>query len=69
MIIAPEVNADALPLLAAKKNVRVLACGSWPQEPAATLDFKRVNGGLLVQEADLALLRIETQGGYRTCAQ
>ena len=56
VIIAPEVNADALPLLAAKKNVRVLACGSWPQEVAARLDFKRVNGGLLVQEADLALL-------------
>ena len=56
VIIAPEVNADALPLLAAKKNVRVLACGSWPQEAAARLDFKRVNGGLLVQEADLALL-------------
>jgi len=56
VIIAPEVNADALPLLAAKKNVRVLACGSWPQETAARLDFKRVNGGLLVQEADLALL-------------
>ncbi len=56
VIIAPEVNADALPLLAAKKNVRVLACGSWPQEVAARLDFKRVNGGLLVQEADLVLL-------------
>ncbi len=56
VIVAPEVNADALPLLAAKKNVRVLACGSWPQAAAARLDFKRVNGGLLVQEADLALL-------------
>jgi phosphoribosylaminoimidazolecarboxamide formyltransferase/IMP cyclohydrolase len=36
--------------------VRVLACGAWTQTPAARLDFKRVNGGLLVQDADLALL-------------
>ncbi len=56
VIIAPEVNADALSVLTEKKNVRVLACGSWPQDAAARLDFKRVNGGLLVQEADLVLL-------------
>ncbi len=56
VIIAPEVKDDALPLLAAKKNVRVLSCGSWPKAPATRLDFKRVNGGLLVQDADLALL-------------
>jgi len=55
VIIAPEVNDDALALLAAKKNVRVLACGVWADSEAERLDFKRVNGGLLVQEADLAL--------------
>ena len=56
VIIAPAVDEDALPLLAAKKNVRVLACGEWPDTAAGRLDFKRVNGGLLVQDADLALL-------------
>jgi len=30
-------------------------CGDWPQAKAARYDFKRVNGGLLVQEADLLL--------------
>jgi phosphoribosylaminoimidazolecarboxamide formyltransferase/IMP cyclohydrolase len=55
VIIAPEVNDAALALLAEKKNVRVLACGAWPATSAERLDFKRVNGGLLVQEADLAL--------------
>jgi len=54
VILAPQVNDDALALLAEKKNVRVLACGAW-QAAAERLDFKRVNGGLLVQEADLAL--------------
>jgi len=53
VIIAPAVAADALPVLAGKKNVRVLECGSWPELPTPGLDFKRVNGGLLVQDRDL----------------
>ena len=66
VIIAPEVEAAALPVLAARRNVRVLACGAWSGEPAAALDFKRVNGGLLVQDRDLghvteADLRVVTQ--------
>ncbi len=55
VIIAPDVAADALEILASKKNVRVLACGRWSQAPLPRLDFKRVTGGLLVQDADLAL--------------
>ncbi len=55
VIIAPKVSAAAVEIVAAKKNVRLLECGQWPTEPAKRLDFKRVNGGLLVQEADLAL--------------
>jgi len=55
VIIAPKVSVAAVEIAAAKKNVRVLECGQWPSEPAKRLDFKRVNGGLLVQEADLAL--------------
>jgi len=53
VIIAPGVEQAALPVLATKKNVRVLECGQWSAEPAATLDFKRVNGGLLVQDRDI----------------
>ena len=34
--------------------MRLLECGSW-NAPTTRLDFKRVNGGLLVQDADLAL--------------
>lgn len=55
VIIAPEVSAEASEAVAAKKNVRLLECGAWPAEPADRLDFKRVNGGLLVQGADLSL--------------
>jgi phosphoribosylaminoimidazolecarboxamide formyltransferase/IMP cyclohydrolase len=53
VIIAPVVEADALPVLAGKKNVRVLACGNCSELPVPGLDFKRVNGGLLVQDRDL----------------
>ncbi|AJF07326.1 bifunctional phosphoribosylaminoimidazolecarboxamide formyltransferase/IMP cyclohydrolase [Geoalkalibacter subterraneus] len=56
VIIAPDVADDAAEVVAAKKNVRLLACGQWQEEPVARLDFKRVNGGLLVQDADLALI-------------
>ncbi len=52
VIIAPDVLEDAKPILASKANVRVLACGYW-QAAVPALDFKRVNGGLLVQERDL----------------
>jgi phosphoribosylaminoimidazolecarboxamide formyltransferase/IMP cyclohydrolase len=55
VIIAPKVSAAAVEVAAAKKNVRVLECGQWPKEPGQRLDYKRVTGGLLVQEADLAL--------------
>lgn len=55
VIIAPSVSTEALALLAAKQNVRVLTCGQW-QERSAGLDFKRVNGGLLVQDRDLGMV-------------
>ncbi len=53
VIIAPSVSGRALATTAAKPNIRVLACGQWPRERPAGLDLKRVNGGLLVQDADL----------------
>ncbi|MDP2827165.1 MAG: bifunctional phosphoribosylaminoimidazolecarboxamide formyltransferase/IMP cyclohydrolase [Sulfuricellaceae bacterium] len=55
VIIAPSVSPAAIEVIAAKKNVRLLECGAWPQEAIPRLDFKRVTGGLLVQNADLSL--------------
>ena len=54
VIIAPSVTQDAIEAVSAKKNVRLLECGEFG-EPQPRLDFKRVNGGLLVQDADLEL--------------
>jgi phosphoribosylaminoimidazolecarboxamide formyltransferase/IMP cyclohydrolase len=53
VIIAPSISAAALEITAAKKNVRVLSCGQWQHQRAAELDYKRVNGGLLVQDRDI----------------
>ena len=64
VIIAPAVSEAAQQVVARKKNVRLLTCGTWPEKPGPRLDFKKVNGGLLVQDADLALydeLKVVTQ--------
>jgi len=55
VIIAPGVEPAAAEAIGAKKNVRLLACGSWTNGDDQRPEFKRVNGGLLVQEADLSL--------------
>ena len=59
VVIAPAVAADAVALAAAKPNVRLLQAGAWPPSPAAFFDYKRVAGGLLVQDADLAVIQPE----------
>ncbi|MBV2264771.1 MAG: bifunctional phosphoribosylaminoimidazolecarboxamide formyltransferase/IMP cyclohydrolase, partial [Thauera sp.] len=56
VLIAPSYTADALELLASKKNVRVLTCALG--QPAGAFDYKRVGGGLLVQSADEARIQV-----------
>ncbi len=51
VIIAPSISADAAQIVAAKPNLRLLECGTWDTETSG-FDFKRVNGGLLVQDRD-----------------
>lgn len=55
VIVAPKISADAIAAVSEKKNVRLLECGEWSQEGVEHFDFKRVNGGLLVQGSDLSL--------------
>ena len=52
VIIAPAVSADALAVVASKKNVRLLECGTWGNQRPQDFDYKRVNGGLLIQDRD-----------------
>ena len=55
IVIAPEYEPEALELLKKKKNLRILIAeippGYGKAEPGY-LDFRRVKGGLLVQESD-----------------
>ena len=53
VIIAPTVTQEASDIVATKPNVRLLQCGEWPEQRAHAFDYKRVNGGLLVQDLDL----------------
>jgi len=56
VLIAPAILDEAIPILNQKKNVRVLECGQWQEADKTALDFKRVNGGLLVQNRDLGMI-------------
>ncbi|MDH3388605.1 MAG: bifunctional phosphoribosylaminoimidazolecarboxamide formyltransferase/IMP cyclohydrolase [Gammaproteobacteria bacterium] len=56
VIIAPEVDDEASAVVAAKENLRLLRCGKW-NHFETRLDYKHVNGGLLVQDADQALYK------------
>ncbi len=56
VIIAPSATDEALAITAAKKNVRVLVCGEITGPTEGGLDYKRVNGGLLVQDRDIGMI-------------
>jgi phosphoribosylaminoimidazolecarboxamide formyltransferase/IMP cyclohydrolase len=52
VLIAPGYTADAIKVIAQKKNVRVLDVPLPPDVPSPQLDMKRIGGGLLLQSAD-----------------
>jgi len=54
-IICPEFSVQALELLKAKKNLRLLECKQM-LEKTPGFDFKKVNGGLLLQDGDALVL-------------
>ncbi len=58
VIIAPEIQPEALEILKKKPNIRVLRTGQLVKAKAS-FDYKRVTGGLLVQEADNLLLHVK----------
>ena len=55
VIIAPSVDDDAKDILSAKQNIRALECGDL-SSAQPSLDYKRVTGGLLVQDKDLGVI-------------
>ena len=56
VVVAPSVSAEARAALSAKQNIRVLETGEWGAQRPRDFDYKRVSGGLLVQERDNGIL-------------
>jgi phosphoribosylaminoimidazolecarboxamide formyltransferase/IMP cyclohydrolase len=56
VIIAPEASDEAIKIVAAKKNLRLLLAGGLPDPRAKGLTVKSVAGGLLVQSRDNAVV-------------
>lgn len=55
VIVAPDATEEAIAIVAAKKNLRLLLAGSLPDPRANGLTVKSVAGGLLVQTRDNAV--------------
>jgi phosphoribosylaminoimidazolecarboxamide formyltransferase/IMP cyclohydrolase len=49
VIVAPDFEAEAIQILTQKKNLRLLRCG---ERPAGNVEFRRIDGGLLLQSVD-----------------
>jgi len=56
VIIAPDASAEAIAIVAAKKNLRLLLAGGVPDPREKGLLVKSVAGGLLVQSRDAAVV-------------
>lgn len=53
IVIAPVFSAEAAQILASRKNLRLLEVGPLTPNQSSSLDYKRVAGGLLVQNTDI----------------
>mgnify|MGYP003336932013 CR=1 FL=1 len=56
VIIAPGASEEAIKIVTAKKNLRLLLAGGMPDPRADGLTVKSVAGGLLVQSRDNAVV-------------
>jgi phosphoribosylaminoimidazolecarboxamide formyltransferase / IMP cyclohydrolase len=56
VIIAPDATEEAIAIVGAKKNLRLLVAGGLPDPHVAGLTMKSVAGGLLVQSRDNAVV-------------
>ena len=56
VIIAPDIEGDAIDVLKKKKNLRVLTTGAMPDIAQKRSMVTRIAGGLLVQDTDTELL-------------
>jgi len=55
VVVAPEFSGEALEIFQKKVNVRLLETGPLSVLSEGTMDFKRITGGLLMQDMDLGI--------------
>jgi phosphoribosylaminoimidazolecarboxamide formyltransferase / IMP cyclohydrolase len=56
VIIAPDADEEAIAIIAARKNLRLLLAGALPDPRSSGLTVRSVAGGLLVQTRDNAVI-------------
>ena len=59
VIIAPSIDDDAANVISQKKNIRLLETGEWLSNINHDYDYKKISGGLLIQETDIACITEE----------
>jgi phosphoribosylaminoimidazolecarboxamide formyltransferase/IMP cyclohydrolase len=55
VVIAPEIDADARDVLAAKPNLRVLIDPNLASPPRPSIEYRTAGGGVLASESDVAV--------------
>jgi phosphoribosylaminoimidazolecarboxamide formyltransferase/IMP cyclohydrolase len=59
VVVAPRIDDEAVSVFAEKKNIRVLQTGAWSGESKAGVEFRKVSGGLLVQDSDAGEISLD----------
>ncbi len=65
-VVAPSFAPAALDVLRGKRNLRLLATGAWLTAEHAALTYKRIGGGLVVQDRDATAAGEVTRGKVAT---
>lgn len=58
-IIAPSYSTEAMELFQKKKNLRIMTLSDFDNRQAS-IDFRRIGGGFLVQDSDIGMIDIKT---------
>lgn len=66
VIVAESVDEDALEVFSKKPNLRVLSIPGLSALPARPLEFRTIDGGLLVQELDLG---VDDSSGWKAVTE
>lgn len=59
-LIAPGYSDAALKILEAKKNIRLMELPDFERHGQAALDYKRIGGGVLIQQKDFAMTDLQS---------